>query len=88
MSIIFPLSQVQKMTFPAADEDYYLVLLEMQEEKEHLKGVLAGPFSKSGAEAVVSLYRTAYEKWYQEEISVEIMTETEMQSYISSECHH
>lgn len=88
MSIISPLSQVKQAIFPAADEDYYLVLLEMQDNHEHLKGVLAGPFSKSGAEAVVSLYRTAYEKWYHEEISVEIMTEAEMQSHIQSECRH
>lgn len=62
--------------------EYYLVLTEFDGEKEHLNKVLCGPMSEEVANKAAGRFRTAYEKWYDESKSVEILTEEEMQEIL------
>lgn len=57
---------------------YYIVLLDDSRLPSKVMKRLSGPTTQELANAVIGLYRNAYEKWYRPTQSVEVMPEEDV----------
>lgn len=57
---------------------YYIVLIDDSSLPPKVDQRLSGPTTQELANAVLGLYRNAYEKWYKPNLSVEVLPEEDV----------